>query len=622
MPTVFFDLFKLSAPVRFARVAGLTVILMCFHAQGLAQQTDMVKHTVSFPDDRQQVFQVRSEFPVNAATTELKMPSWTPGSYLIRDFAANVNRLTTSSVDGEMLNAEKVSKDRWLVSTGNANTLVLQYEVFTPNLNVRESWASREFSLINGASVFMYTDISRNQPQLVTIISSEERGDVFSALPRQGPGSGFLAENYDELVDGPIAIAPDAPSYRFTLENQEYVLLNIGENAFWDGRQAAQDVEKIVGQTQWFWQVNPLERPYWFMNFITGTGGGLEHDHSTVLMTGHMQMRSRKSYIKWLGLVAHEFFHVWNVRRMRPLGLADINYQEIHYTGQLWLAEGLSSYYDNLLLARAGLVTFSEYLELLAADIYRLESTPGRLEQSVTEASFDTWIRHYQPNANTLNSTISYYTKGALIGFVLDAYLRKESRGRHDLDEVMRKMYGRYSNTPYDENAFRKIVAEISGSEAGEFVQSVLNTTEELNFDDALSWYGLEILRAPETAASEPVEDLSVSGLGVVWETGKAGLVVKTVLAGSAGEAAGLMPQDEVLAIGDNRLTTKTRDKLMSSYRPGEKTRLLVSRRGRILSLDITLGTAIVDNYVIRLRSEHRPKHIKRLERLLGQKIR
>lgn len=594
---------------------------MCFSIPGLAQQEATVRHTVSFPDDRQQVIQVRSEFPVDAESTKLKMPNWTPGSYLIRNFAANVNRLSTGSADGAVLNVEKVSKDRWLVDTSNTGTLIVQYEVYTPNLNVRESWASREFSLINGASVFMYTDISRNQPQVVNVTAAPERGDVFTALPHLNPGSGFVAENYDELVDNPLAVA-QASAYRFTLENQDYVLLNVGENAFWDGEQAAQDVEKIVGQTQWFWQVNPLERPYWFMNFITGTGGGLEHDHSTVLMTGHMQMRSRKSYIKWLGLVAHEFFHVWNVRRMRPLGLADINYQEIQYTGQLWLAEGLSSYYDNLMLARAGLVNFNEYLELLATDIHRLETTPGRLEQSVTDASFDTWIRHYQPNANTLNSTISYYTKGALIGFVLDAYLRKESRGRHDLDEVMQKMYGQYSNAPYDEDAFRKIVTEIGGSEAGELVQSILTTTAELDFDAALSWYGLEILRASESLESDPEEDLRVSGFGVVWEAEKSGLIVKTVLAGSAGEAAGLMPLDEVLAMGDYRLNTQNRDQLMSSYRPGEKTSLLVSRRGRMLSLDITLEAAIVDKYIIRLRAEHRSSHIKRLERLLGQKIR
>ena len=620
MPAVFFSMGGLSERLRCYLLRSLTAVLMAFATAGFAQQADAVKHTVSFPDDRQQVFKVRSEFPVNAETTVLKMPSWTPGSYLIRDFAADVNRLSTHSGHGAPLSVEKVSKDRWLVDTGNAGTLVVEYEVFTPNLNVRESWASREFSLINGASVFMYTDISRYQPQRVNVVAGPDRGDVFAALPRPGDGDGFLAANYDELVDSPITVAR-APTYRFTVEKQAYVLLNVGENSFWDGRQAAQDIEKIVSQTQWFWQVNPLERPFWFMNFITGKGGGLEHDHSTVLMAGHAQMRNRKSYIKWLGLVAHEFFHVWNVRKMRPAGLAEIDYQEIQYTGQLWLAEGLGSYYDNLLLARAGLVSLNEYLELLAADIHRLENTPGRLEQSVTDASFDTWIRHYKPNANTLNSTISYYTKGALIGFVLDTFLRKESRGRHNLDEVMRTMYGRYSNKPYDEEAFREIVAEIGGPDAAEFVETILMTTTELDIDTALSWYGLEIFRAPVVADNDLKGDSRASGFGAVWEKEKPGLVVKTVLAGSAGEKAGLMPGDEVLAVGDHRLTTENRETLMFSFRPGEHTSLLVARRGRIMHLDITLDTAIVDKYQIKLRSGYRPSHIKRLEKLLGQQI-
>ena len=169
-------------------------------------------------------------------------------------------------------------------------------------------------------------------------------------------------------MDNPVAVAK-APAYRFTHNAQDYVLLNVGENEFWDGKQAARDVEKIVAETQSFWGINPLKRPYWFMNFIVEAKGGLEHDHSTVIMTGRRQMRDRDDYIKWLGVVAHEFFHVWNVRNMRPVELAQYDYQNEQYTSQLWLAEGLTSYYDNLIMSRAGLITPKEYMELLAKNI-------------------------------------------------------------------------------------------------------------------------------------------------------------------------------------------------------------------------------------------------------------
>ena len=549
------------------------------------------------------------------------MPNWTPGSYLIREYATNVNRISATSADGAALTLRKISKDRWQVNTGETDTLVIDYEVFTPDLNVSTSWASQAFSLINGASVFLYTSQTSELPQRLNIVSDANRGESFTALPPTLDGDGFRAENYDELVDNPVAVAR-APVYQFTHEAQDYVLLNVGENEFWDGEQAARDVEKIVAETQSFWGSNPLIRPFWFMNFIVGGKGGLEHDHSTVIMTGRRQMRNRDDYIKWLGVVAHEFFHVWNVRHMRPAGLAQYDYQNEQYTTQLWLAEGLTSYYDNLLMSRAGLITPKEYIELLARDIHRLETTPGRLLRPVAEASFDAWIRHYQPNANSINSTISFYTKGAVIGFVLDTYLRKTSKGRHDLDEVMRKMYDLYSNRPYSRDAFEKVVVDIGGAEAGLFLRSLLTTTAEPDVDTALEYYGLELIRGAIPVSAEPGEELIISDLGVIWEDDNPELVVKAVLNGMGGSSAGLIPGDEILAIGNERLTRDRLDSLMSSFSPGERTSLLVSRRDRIIKLDITLDVAIPDLFEIVLESDFTKRNITRLQRLLGQDLR
>ena len=604
---------------RFNACFGLLLALFCLSASGQDSESGAVLHRVSFPGDRQQVILVRSEFPVSGPGMELMMPAWIPGSYLIRDFAANVDHLAAYGSDGSELPLRKVSKDHWLVETAQTDRLVIQYEVFTNNLSVRTSWASKDFSLINAASVLMYTSNSRDKQQYLNVVTGDSRGDVFTDLPRTARDNTFLASDFDELVDSPVAVA-NAPSYRFSVENQDYVLVNIGENEFWDGEQAALDVKKIVSQTQGFWQVNPLERPYWFLNFIVGAGGGLEHDHSTVMMTGRSQPRTRKGYIKWLGLVAHEFFHVWNVRRMKPVELVPYDYQQEQYTRQLWLAEGLSSYFDNLILSRAGLIKPKEYLELLAADIHRLETTPGRRVQSVTEASYDAWIRNYQPNSNTINSTISYYTKGALIGFVLDTWLRKESKGRQNLDEVLRKMYGLYSNRAYSMEDFIQVVVEVGGPEAGEFIQSLLASTEELDVDSALDWYGLGLARSKDLSADDSEANPS-AGFGAVWEKSKPDLVVKSVLAGSAGVKAGLMPGDEVLAIGHERLTKANVANLMESFRPGEKTTLLVSRRGRVISLDVTLGTAIPDKFVIKLSDNFKQSQIRRLQSLLGQDI-
>ncbi len=607
--------------IRF-RTPGYYRLVCVFTAMYLFSQAVLaageVRHTVSFPKDKEQLLLVRSEFPVSASVTELTMPNWTPGSYLIRDYAANVNSISAVSADGTPLSLQKVSKDRWQVDTGQTNTLIVNYEVFTPEINVSTSWASREFSLINGASVFLYTEQTRGLPQLVEVVSDPSRGQVFSAMENTADGGVFRAENYDELVDNPVAVAR-APVYRFAHDSQDYVLLNVGENEFWDGAQAAQDVEKIVAETQSFWGVNPLKRTYWFMNFAVEGKGGLEHDQSTVVMTGRRQMRDRKDYVKWLGTIAHEFFHVWNVRHMRPLELAQYDYQNEQYTSELWLAEGLTSYYDNLLLSRAGLITPKEYMELLAKDIHQLETTPGRLLQPVTEASMDAWIRHYQPNPNTLNSTISYYIKGAVIGFVLDTYLRKNSKGRHDLDEVMRKMYSVYSKSPYDSEAFEKVVAEVGGAEAGQMLRTLTTTTSDPDVDTALDWYGLELNRGAILITGQPGDEHLRSDLGVLWDSEKPGMVVSAVLDGSGGSVAGLMAGDEILAIGGERLTKARLDSLMSSFDPGAKTDLVISRRDRIISLDITLDTAIPDHYDIVLKSDFERRDITRLQNLLGQ---
>jgi predicted metalloprotease with PDZ domain len=540
---------------------------------------------------------------------------------LIRDFASNVTRITATSEAGDDLHLQKISKDRWQVKTDDIETLIVDYEVFTPEISVNSSWASKLFTLINGASVFLYTKSTRHIPQTLNIDAGLERGQVFTALPSIDGGRSYLAGSYDELVDNPVAIA-DTPEYRFESNGQEYVLVNVGEGKFWDGEKAAADVEKLVKQTQTFWGTNPLSRPYWFLNFAVEGRGGLEHDHSTVTMASRRQMLQREDYIKWLGLVTHEFFHVWNVRHMRPANLADIDYQREQYSRQLWLAEGLSSYYDNLLLSRSKLITPKEYLELLAKDVHKLETTPGRKLQPVTEASLDAWIRHYQPNANSINSTVSYYTKGALIGFVLDAYLRKQSKGRNDLDQVMRLMYEKFSRQPYTDADFENVLEEVGGPEAVAFLKPLLETNIDPDVDEALDYFGLELNRNPVAQPESKDRGSVESGFGVIWEDDKTSAVVKAVLAGSTGAIAGILPGDEVLAIGNERVDKDNLHSLMTSFVPGETNEVLISRRGRIMTMAVKFELAAPEQFNIVVQSGFSDRHIKRLQRFLGQNLR
>jgi len=580
---------------------------------------ETVHHALSYPNDRQQIIQVQSKFPVNAPVTELLMPNWTPGSYLMREYAANVDSVSAMAGDGRRLPIRKSGKDLWQVNTTDVSELIVNYVVHTPDINVNSSWVDRSFTLINGASVFLYTSATRALPQQLDI-TAPGRGKVFTAMPVSPGGKGYQAADYDELVDNPVVVA-DAPTYRFKTKKQEYVLVNVGGNSFWDGDLAADDIKQIVKTTQSLWGSNPLQRPFWFLNFAIEGGGGLEHDHSTVIMTGRRQMRNREDYIKWLGVIAHEFFHVWNVRHMRPAELAKYDYQHEQYTGQLWLAEGLTSYYDNLLLSRAGLIEPEEYMELLAKDIHRLETTPGRKLRPVTEASIDAWIRHYQPNANSINNTISYYTKGAVIGFVLDTFLRKQSKGRHDLDEVMRKMYDLHAGRPYTGDDFKTVVGLIGGREAVQFLEPLLSTTVDPDVDSALDWYGLKLERDPLARQAELKGDPLESGFGVIWDDLKPDVVVKSVLTGRSGAVAGVLPGDELLAIGEERLTKEKLPGLMTAFQPGQKTTLLLARRGQIMELVIELEAAIPERFDVLLQSGFGKRHVNRLQKLLGQSL-
>ena len=257
-------------------------------------------------------------------------------------------------------------------------------------------------------------------------------------------------------------------------------------------------------------------------------------------------------------------------------------------------------------------------MKLLAKDIYRLETTPGRLLRPVTEASVDAWIRHYRPNSNSINSTISYYTKGAVIGFVLDAHLRKTSRGRQSLDDVMHKMYEQYANQPYSSDAFEKVVIDVGGKASGELLKSLLTTGEDPDVDAALEYYGLELNRGAILITGQADEAALLSDLGVLWDDKEPGRV-SAVISGSGGAVAGLIPGDEVLAIGGERLIMDKLGSLMSSFVPGEQTTLLVSRRAQIINLDIKLDVALPDRFDIVAQSGFGKRDISRLQKLLGQ---
>lgn len=608
--------------MRVLRQPVLGLLLAWLLVPALAAQTPdapEVTHEVRFPELNQQYIQVRSSFPAAGDTEVVQMASWTPGSYLIRDFSAMVDGIRFTDEIGNELAFSKITKNHWQVSLEAGARLVAEYRVHAGELSVNTSWASPEFVLINGASVFLYTESGRSLPQRVTVHPPAGFSQVLAPLP--GPGAGeFLAGDFDELVDSPVMVT-DETVHRFSSDGHEYRLVNVGAGPLWDGAQAAADLQAIVGATNAFWGSVPFQRPFWFFNVLAERGGGLEHDHSTVIMGSRWQMRQREDYVKWLSLAAHEYFHAWNVRRLRPRALARYDYDLEQYSSALWLVEGISSYYDNLLLSRARLVKPDEYFKRLALDLHALEMTPGRERISLRQASFDAWIRHYRPVPNSVNSTISYYTKGAVLGFVLDTRLRQASRNRVSLDDVMRYMYQHWGEQAYPDGAFLEAVAELGGQQVHDWLLPRLDTPAELDIDQALDWYGLMLNRHPVNNAAREKGEPPMVGFGVTWRAGVPGLVIESVVSGTSGSAAGLLPEDELLAISGERITPENLDDRMLRLRPGEVVELLIARRGRIMELPMRLEEARPATYEILVQPGFAGRQLRRMEAWLGQSL-
>ena len=605
---------------------ALVVAVSAPAAVGAAENgAEAVHHRISFPRRATQYVHVESRFQAEDDVLDLNLPSWTPGSYLIRDYAGHVERFSARSSSGVELSVAKTSKNTWRIQAAGNPEVVVGYDVWAGSLSVQDSWIESDFALLNGASIFMYTTSGRKAEQLLQLELPSEWQDVNVALPASGSSRQFRARDFDELVDSPLLIG-NTENHPFAAGEAQFSLVTQGETRQFAGDEAARDLARIAMAEIDFWGVNPFDRDYLFINVLLGGRGGLEHDHSTVMMAAPSVMRVREEYVKWMALASHELFHAWNVRRMRPIALADYDYSHEVYTSQLWLAEGLTSYYDNMLLFRAGVITVQELFELLAVEMQQYELQPGRLELSAEEASFDSWIRQYKPSANAVNNNSNYYRKGSLIGFVLDTAIRQESRGRSSLDDALREMYRRYGASAsgpgsYPPGALAEIVAELSSPEVASMLDSLLTTPTDPDIDAALDWHGLVLVRAPDRQAAEAGGVPVPVDLGATFRQDTPQLLVESVLHGGAAADAGLLPGDELLAINGHRVTREDHEAYLKTFRPGETASLTVVRHQRLRTLEVVIQNAISNKYLITTKERVSGREEQRLERWLGRRL-
>jgi predicted metalloprotease with PDZ domain len=452
-------------------------------------------------------------------------------------------------------------------------------------MGVRSNWVEAAFAMLNGAPTFITLADAAPRPHEVTIAPAAGWKRVMTGLPGGRSPNTFVAPDFDTLVDSPIAIGnPDV--HEFTVDGKHHYLVNTPAAPTFDGARAAKDLGRLVEEQRKMWGFLPYDK-YLFLNMITEAGGGLEHRNSTLLMTNRWTTRTRKAYVSWLELCSHEYFHAWNVKRLRPIELGPFDYQSEVYTRSLWIAEGFTDYYGELLVHRAGLSTRDEYLEALSNQIEALQTTPGRLVQSAAGASYDAWIKQYRPDENSPNVSISYYTKGAVIAFLLDGKIRTATSGAKSLDDVMRAAYEKYSGARgYTPEQFRRVAEEVSGVDLKAFWDVAVEGTGELDYTEALQAFGLRFKDVSAPTADKPAK----AWLGATTRNDAGRLVVSQVRRGTPGYEAGLNVDDEILAFDDYRVRADRLDNRLEQYRPGDEVTLLVSRREQLMKLEVKLG--------------------------------
>lgn len=567
----------------------LAAALLMTHADSAAAQTpaEPIRYTVGFPAPQTHYMEVTATVPTERrADVELMMAVWTPGSYLVREYERNVEGISASAPDGRPLAVVKSDKNRWRVTTGGSSTVTVKYRVYGHEMSVRTNWIEAGFALVNGAPTFLTLADRTTRAHEVVITPAAGWAKSLTALPGMPGGPHrYRAPDFDTLTDSPIVIGNPAV-YEFTVDDKKHYLVNEGEGGVFDGARAAKDLEAIVREYRRMWGFLPYDR-YLFLNLLTESGGGLEHKNSTVLMGTRWATRTRRAYNAWLDLASHEFFHVWNIKRLRPVELGPFDYENENHTRSLWIAEGVTDYYADLTLHRAGLITRDEYLDSLSDKIEELQTTPGRLVQSAEMASFDAWIKYYRPDENSINTSISYYTKGSVVALLLDARVRKATNGARSLDDVMKAAYEKYSGARgYTADEFRAVVEQVAGVSLKAFWDQAVTGTEELDYKEALETLGLRF-----RSVAVPAERPGKPWLGINTRNDAGRLVVSQVRRNTPALAAGLNVDDEILAIDDYRVRADRLDNRLEQYKPGDKVTLLVARREQLLRLELTLGT-------------------------------
>lgn len=568
-----------------------------------------IRYRLLLPDPRTHLLAVEMAVDEVHGPARLVMPSWTPGSYLLREFPRNVVQFEATDGARRPIPWRKTDKNTWSVDAPGDGALRARWVMYADDLTVRTSHVDATHASVIGAGVFMYVDGRQSEPAEVEVAAPQgwRTTTALQALDE----TRFRAADFDELVDSPLEIGTHQV-VQWTVDGvpHQYAIWGRG-NA--DPRRLAQDTTRIVLAERELFGTLPYPAFTFFLHLTNGGGGGLEHRNSTSLLADRWSFRG-PGYESFLGLAAHELFHAWNGKRIRPAVLGPFDYTRENYTRDLWVVEGITTYYTDLLLRRAGIIPQQRYLEKLADMISRFQTLPGRAVQPLADASFDAWIKFYRPDANTPNATISYYQKGALVALLLDLRIREATENARSLDDLMRVLWERYGvpDTGFPEGAVEAVAAEVAGTDLRGFFDHALRSTAELDYAGGLAVAGLSLVPLHQAGGPPPgpggagaggmaprVHKESRTGLTLRTDAGR--VIVVNVLAGSAAWRAGVNPGDELVALDGFRVVSPDwlNTRLMEFQR-GVQVGLTVFRRDEMVTLSLPVEAGPPQRFIVR----------------------
>ena len=512
------------------------------------------------------------------AQAEIQMPVWTPGSYLVREYARHVESFAAQDASGNTLVWRKTNKNTWQIDAGSTKEIVVKYNVYANELTVRTNELNDDHAFFTPAALLMFP---KDQLKAASTVKVNPYKDwkIATGLPKaEGSANVFRAENFDVLYDSPFEVG-NFNEISFTVEGKPHRFVIEGEGNY-DLNRIAKDTAKVVEEAYKIFGELPYN-DYTFILNLRG-GGGLEHLNSTALQWNRFGF-SGSRHNDFMTLVAHEYFHCFNVKRIRPDALGPFDYNNENYTKLLWVAEGGTAYYESVLVQRAGIISAKEFLDGKAAQIQALQDRPGRFETSLEEASFDAWIKYYRSDENAVNNQISYYDKGELVNFLLDTEIRSASKGAKSLDDVLRYLYNEFykKNKNYTPEDYQKISEMMAGRSLEDFFAKYVRGRSEIDYNAILSGLGLQL---------KDNKGRETTYLGANLRQDGDRLTITSVPKETPAYQQGLNANDQIVAVDGVRANQTFLQNYLGEKKVGDKVKLTVFRFDELREIEITLG--------------------------------